>query len=818
MSLLEKSASPVIHNLNEIRDDHLRDHRGGSGMAALGRGLTPTFYAQLREDAPSHYLRYYINYDEIKNVVKIIKSSINKYADQTSNLDDIMEKAVANFKKHYRKELDTVNTFALKKRKWILNGLNSLINGKAPNNNRKDSLWLDGLTERTLDFITAEIVHLDRYIRANMKIGARLIQIFLVTIDDVSAKVGLKASNTTCIHRASLYNEIMSRIRFMQDELLNEDFCNIDVDSLILFLSVGWDHLTKAKDKENDDVWKPPTSFIRNTTKYWVTPDRLVDCKCSIVKHMPFLIFGKKIKDLEILLRETSEKASIPGASLGEPDEPIDSQLVSSVYLDNEMGDCFHNRVLRMENATLIRYRWYGQNTGSDDQPVFIERKTHHESWSGLDSTKERFLLPQGTVKKYLNGEMSETEIEKIVKKQRWKSSEELQEALKLATESDAFQKEQQLSPTLRTSYNRCAFQHSANNDVRFSLDHNLCMINEKRDQNSQKKKFWCLTADEAIGSDALVRFPFAVLEVKLQCVEPGWVKDMLETCEALSVAKFSKFQHGMSMLHPDVVKDSPAPHWIEECIEKGWLQGFAAANSPAQVAKYHHSNSSLGRLSDSTMLRSIIATTNFGHVNSIGMNPFTSHGGDHFGSYKGEHFSGMNAFYTNRHSNQFDTRTTLNNSTTEQIDRSIDDVQATYNWYQKKKLEAPFKRESARHLVVSDPKIVFAAERVFLKYCRKSLYLLPLVYYSLNKNDLLVGTFVGICSMLIAIYAWVQLVKRQGVIESGKIKGGNIDDRLMIDSTVGPNVILALIVSSMGIIFLKAVHHGDFSRVLSLF
>jgi len=801
------------------------DQVDGNPIGGVGEsntyGLTPNIYTKLRDEAPNHYLRYYINYDNCKNVIRIIKSSINKYADESQNFDDIMERAISKFKKHYRNELDMVNTFALKKRKWILDGLNILINYKSNTSSNNynnyyfkdttscESLWRDGLTERTLDFITAEIVHLDRYIRANMKIGARLIQIFLVTMEDVVSNLGLKSLNSDSKCTSKLYHDIMSRIRFMQDELLNEAFCDIDVDSLILFLSVGWDHLSRTKNKENDDVWSPPNSFIRQTTKYWVSPDRLVDCKTSIVKHIPFLIFGKKIKDLEILLKETAERATISGMLPEDRDEPIDSQLVSSVYLDNDQGDCFHNRVLRMENATLIRYRWYGHNTGSDDQSVFIERKTHHESWSGLDSTKERFSLPQGYIGKYLKGEITKLEIEKILKRQRWRNSDDFDHAVKLAYESDEFQREKRLTPTLRTSYNRCAFQQSNNNDVRFSLDHNLCMINEKRDQKCLMKKFWCLTADEAITSDALVRFPFAVLEVKLQCEEPDWVKEMLETCEALSVAKFSKFQHGMSMLHPEVVRDSPAPHWVAECIEKGWLQGFAAKNSPAQVAKINDSQSNFGQqISDSTMLRSFIATTGYAQLNSIGFNPFTTTGDGHtsffhsfnFASLRGgdNHFSGINNFYTNRNMNQFDTKVT----TTEPFDKTLDDVQATFNWYQKKKLEAPFKRENARHIIVSDPKIMFAAERVFLKYCRKSLYLLPMVYYLINCKKMIVATVVGICSMLTSIYAWVQLVKRQGVIESGKIKGGNVDGRLMIDSTMGPNVILTLILISMGITF----------------
>lgn len=57
-----------------------------------------------------------------------------------------------------------------------------------------------------------------------------------------------------------------------------------------------------------------------------------------------------------------------------------DSQLTNSVYLDNSSLELYKGRLDKTPNAIAIRLRWYG--TGNATK-VFVERKTHQDSWTG---------------------------------------------------------------------------------------------------------------------------------------------------------------------------------------------------------------------------------------------------------------------------------------------------------------------------------------------------------------------------------------------------------------------------------------------------
>ena len=58
----------------------------------------------------------------------------------------------------------------------------------------------------------------------------------------------------------------------------------------------------------------------------------------------------------------------------------------NSVYMDSSDFSCYYNRLRRVEDAFLIRLRWYQ----SDYNRIFVERKVHHESWGGEVSVKSR--------------------------------------------------------------------------------------------------------------------------------------------------------------------------------------------------------------------------------------------------------------------------------------------------------------------------------------------------------------------------------------------------------------------------------------------
>jgi len=123
------------------------------------------------------------------------------------------------------------------------------------------------------------------------------------------------------------------------------------------------------------------------------------------------------------------------------------------------------------------------------------------------------------------------------------------------------------LQPILRTSYYRCAFQLSSSNDVRVSLDTQMTLLNEFM-PSAHPSEPWCHIGSDLLKTDEIYRFPFAILEIKLQNVieTPPWLRRTLADIEAIQVHKFSKFQHGMAFLHPERVPI--LPHWHQDFRE----------------------------------------------------------------------------------------------------------------------------------------------------------------------------------------------------------------------------------------------------------
>lgn len=89
-----------------------------------------------------------------------------------------------------------------------------------------------------------------------------------------------------------------------------------------------------------------------------------------------------------------------------------------------------------------------------------------------------------------------------------------------------------------------------------------MTLLDEFREPHTEP---WCLTGNNLLHEDQIYRFPFAILEIKLQDVSetPMWLKEILAEIGAVQVHKFSKFQHAMAFLHPQRVP--MLPHWHKD-------------------------------------------------------------------------------------------------------------------------------------------------------------------------------------------------------------------------------------------------------------
>ncbi|KAI0999111.1 Vacuolar transporter chaperone 4 [Podosphaera aphanis] len=289
-------------------------------------------------------------------------------------------------------------------------------------------------------------------------------------------------------------------------------------------------------------------NFIRQTTKYWVHPDNIMEVKLIILKHLPVLVFNAN-KEFE----------------------PKDS-AITSIYYDNpETWDLYMGRLKKTEGAEAIRLRWYGD---LDTETIFVERKTHREDWTGEKSVKARFSLKEKNVNAYLRGDLLAEQIFEKARKDGKKTLKQIDEDERLAKEIQYSIIQHRYKPVCRSFYNRTAFQLPADARVRISLDTELTMVREdnldsckRSGDNWRRMDIGIDYPFSQLPANDIERFPYAVLEVKLQTQAgqepPGWVRELIASHLVEAVPKFSKFIHGTATLFPTRIK--LLPYWMPQ-------------------------------------------------------------------------------------------------------------------------------------------------------------------------------------------------------------------------------------------------------------
>ncbi|SCU79217.1 LAFA_0B01552g1_1 [Lachancea sp. 'fantastica'] len=288
-------------------------------------------------------------------------------------------------------------------------------------------------------------------------------------------------------------------------------------------------------------------NFVRQTTKYWVHPDNITELKLIILKHLPVLVFNSN-KEFE------SEDSAI-----------------TSIYYDNEDLDLYYGRLRKDEGAEAHRLRWYG-GMGSDT--IFVERKTHREDWTGEKSVKARFALKERYINEFLHGKYTVEQAFAKMRKDGKKSLKEIENLEALATEVQYTMLKKKLRPVVRSFYNRTAFQLPGDARVRISLDTELTMVREDdfdgHDRTNNNWRRMDIGVDwpfSQLPEKDVCRFPYAVLEVKLQTQlgqePPAWVRELVGSHLVEPVPKFSKFIHGVASLLGD--KTESIPFWLPQ-------------------------------------------------------------------------------------------------------------------------------------------------------------------------------------------------------------------------------------------------------------
>jgi uncharacterized membrane protein YidH (DUF202 family) len=286
-------------------------------------------------------------------------------------------------------------------------------------------------------------------------------------------------------------------------------------------------------------------TFVRKSVKCWVRLKDVTAVVCAILPHLPIYHFKARPGD--------------PSRSMAAP--------ITSIYFDTPDFYCFRTRMQKEEGATLVRVRWYGNSDPTRE--VYVERKLHHESWVQEKSAKSRFPLPADRVLSFFHdpkgkgkavSAASDAEDRAGAPRSNKPPKPLTAEEQQLMEEVRDFVAEHPIRPMVATKYLRAAFQLPEDNSVRVSLDTDLSMIRERVAWGQE----WYVSDDRLLDSD-VHRFPYAVLEIKLQGGEasrPPWVTALLDSELLIPVEKFSKFGHGCAVLYNRQVP--LLPYWFQ--------------------------------------------------------------------------------------------------------------------------------------------------------------------------------------------------------------------------------------------------------------
>mmetsp|Transcript_23822 Transcript_23822/g.43199 ORF Transcript_23822/g.43199 Transcript_23822/m.43199 type:complete len:676 (-) Transcript_23822:120-2147(-) len=505
------------------------------------------FAETVEKEAAPAYKPYYLNYNELKDLVIELSRDTTSSRDKMVSADmlEVDDRPVGKFQERLAAELKKVNQFASVKHEDVFLGLRRL----CEQCRKLTKEEVEPMSEKIRAMAT-EIACLDTFVRLNYMGFQKLTEKF-----DLCLGVSGSALFLSGLHC--------------------EPFTNIRFDDILILLGLAWARLRASQQAEQskDATWKPPESFIRNTSKYWVKPDKVVLLKTRIVEHLPYLIFGASQKEQEKLLEPFAlldlqyEGMDFNAAASAYSGTMEESQLLSSVYFDSPDAVSYQERIRREEGARLVRFRWYGENFQEDDKEIYVERKIHHEGWGGAKSAKERCIIPQKDIFEFMKGQFDiDGYFSKLASEGMY--SEKARKNMKaIAVEVNKMIQAKRLQPIIRTSYYRCAFQLATDNKVRISLDTQMSLLNEYMDGGHPNKP-WSHIGSDPLSRDDVYRFPYAILEIKLQDVSeaPLWLRQTLNDIGAIQVHKFSKFQHAMAFLHPQ--RCPIWPHWHKDFQE----------------------------------------------------------------------------------------------------------------------------------------------------------------------------------------------------------------------------------------------------------
>jgi SPX domain protein involved in polyphosphate accumulation len=252
-------------------------------------------------------------------------------------------------------------------------------------------------------------------------------------------------------------------------------------------------------------------------------------------KSYKFLINKKYINDVKKIL---SDNLIIDRFS---DNVPI-SQLVSSIYLDDNNFYSYHSRLNKDPDAVLIRLRYYNNNHNN----LFLECKTH-SGFTKDFSVKERIKLNPSDISEYFSSRNTIN----------YKTNP-------LYDKINFYIINKNYSPKIKIIYNRISYKNNtdSSNNIRATLDENLYafVVNDIKDIYNNIDNY---------ETNKKVKINYGILEIKLNLHENyeniKFINDLIESKYIVEFPEFSKYISTVSYLYNNII--SKKPYWYDHII-----------------------------------------------------------------------------------------------------------------------------------------------------------------------------------------------------------------------------------------------------------
>lgn len=345
------------------------------------------------------------------------------------------------------------------------------------------------------------------------------------------------------------------------------------------------------------------------TYKFWVHPENVMEVKTRILRHLPLLIYGSSSK-----------------SDAGEDDEDVGEPTITSLYFDNPALELYESKLKKSEVSPSLRLRWVGKL--SDKPEITLEKKVVDHTATGEYIPDEKLVIKEKYIQPFLEGKYS---MEKTIKKMKERGSTEatIEAYKKTVDDIQTFIKEHEISPVMRTMYNRSAFQIPGDNRVRAILDSNIVFIREDDFDEARPVRdpeSWHRSDIDAPGikkplsllrKGEFSKFPFAVLEFRVltrnssdkkgktpSSTDPSasmpvikrhgkWIQELTNSHLVKEVPKFSKFVQGIASLFAEDDRLDALPFWVNDLEydirqdpKQAWEEQKRRLKEAASVAK----------------------------------------------------------------------------------------------------------------------------------------------------------------------------------------------------------------------------------------